>query len=229
MHDVLDHPRIDDEHVIDRYLAGRLPAEMEARFEEHLFGCGSCLAAVEAGEHLRRGLREVAAEAAAPPTSGLVAWWPRRPASRRPLLALAASLVLLVPLAMMWRAGDTTSTAPPTRLAEPLGGVPVIALGPVREAAAPTPIRVDRTMEMLLLSLELPAVTAATYRVTLVDGAGSEIWRGSGLEPNLYDALAVVVPADYLAPGIYRAMVDAEAPERDEAVQMTFRILDDSG
>ncbi|MEO1085859.1 MAG: zf-HC2 domain-containing protein, partial [Acidobacteriota bacterium] len=58
----MDHPQIDTEHVIDRYLAGRLPPEEEARFEEHLFACTECLEQVEAGEALRRGLQTAAAE-----------------------------------------------------------------------------------------------------------------------------------------------------------------------
>ena len=58
----MDHPRIEAEGIVDRYLAGRLSDEDEADFEEHLFACSACLAEVETGEQMRRGLREVAAE-----------------------------------------------------------------------------------------------------------------------------------------------------------------------
>ncbi len=62
MGEAMDHPRIDDERILDRYLSGRLSEADEALFEEHLFACSGCLEEAEAGEALRRGLQAVAAE-----------------------------------------------------------------------------------------------------------------------------------------------------------------------
>lgn len=60
----MEHPTIDQEQVLDHYLADQLEPEDEAAFEEHLFACADCLRQVQAGEELRRGLAEVAASEA---------------------------------------------------------------------------------------------------------------------------------------------------------------------
>ena len=61
----------------------------------------------------------------------------------------------------------------------------------------------------MLLSLELSAVTAAEYRVTIFDRSEQVVWRGEGLEPSLYDTLMIAVPSSFLSPGEYRATIES--------------------
>lgn len=249
----MEHPRIDDERVVDRYLAGRLLPEDETRFEEHLFVCGDCLEQVEAGEELRRGLRAVAAEDAAHAaafqqraravvkrqateglaTLGLVAWLrSRSPAARAGLGALALVFALL-PAVVLWQqvelgrlrdAGPKIATG---GLAAPAADFQVVSLGVVRDAGVDAvAIRPDPEKDAVLLSLELPPGTAPRYRVTLRDAAGEAIWTGDELEPNLYDTLFVALPSSYLAPGSYRIEVEALlASGTEPAGEMAFRVL----
>lgn len=227
----MEHPRIDDERILDRYLAGRLSEEDEALFEEHLFECADCLAEVQAGEELRRGLRAVAAEdaARATVTLGLLAWLRGlRPARLAGFTAVALAFVLLVS-ALLWQRSElhrarTLQTA--ASLTKPVGDFLVVSLGVTRGAGEAAEVRLDPEKEIVLLSLELQTVDAASYRVALRDAGGGVLWTGDGLEPNLYDTLLVALPSSFLAPGSYRITVEAHQEAGVEpAGEMAIRIL----
>jgi len=228
----MDHPRIDEEQILDRYLVGRLSAEEEALFEEHLFECADCLEKARWGEELRRGLHEVAAEESARAAARVTAWvgllaWLRR---RRPAqlgalallsLALVSALVLLPAIVLrqqvelrQLREEARSSAASTGELAQPMSGFLVVSLGVVRGAgSSEVELRPDPTKAAVLLSLELAAVDAGRYRVTLSDDTGSVLWRGEDLEPNLYDTLLVALPSSFLEPGRYRIAVENLAAE----------------
>jgi hypothetical protein len=236
MDEAMDHPRIDEERILDRYLSGRLSEADAALFEEHLFACSACLEQAEAGEALRRGLQAVAAEDATRAAVaqqvigvGLMAWLrTRSPVYRASFAALALAAVLL-PVALVWQQGalrqaraearaearqatELAAQGSPgkTGFAEPLGAFQVVSLGVVRDGdAVPVAIRPDPSKQAVLLSLELSDGVAARYRVTLRDGMGEALWRGDDLEPNLYETLLVALPSSYLKPGDYRITVEA--------------------
>ncbi len=223
----MDHPRIDEEQILDRYLVGRLSAEEEALFEEHLFECADCLEKVRWGEELRRGLRVVAAQeagqAAARATAfvGLLAWLRRRRPARLAGLALLGLTLVLALVALpaillrqrlelrQLREATQKASAPSGALTRPVSDLLVVSLGVVRGAGSgEVKLRLDSTKAAVLLSLELETVDAARYRVTLSDEAGHVLWRGEDLEPNLYDTLLVALPSTFLAPGRYRITVE---------------------
>ena len=230
----MEHPQIDHDRIVDRYLVGGLSSAEEARFEEHLFACADCLEKVEWGEELRRGLRAVAAEDAARATVslGLVAWLKsRRPVQLAGVVSLALAFVLL-PVLMVRQQAELSrlrAAAPPTTaggFVEPLGDFLVVSLGVVRDASDAVEIRLDPSRGAVLLSLELQTVGASSYRVTLSSTAGEVLWVGDGLEPTLYDTLLVVLPASYLAPGSYRISVeDMSTAGALPAGEMGFRVL----
>ncbi|MEM9556562.1 MAG: zf-HC2 domain-containing protein [Acidobacteriota bacterium] len=253
-HRAMVHPRIDDERVVDRYLAGRLDAEDTARFEEHLFACDACLAAVEAGEQLRRGLQAVAAEtmvaaetvlaaetvAAADSAHarglialGVLAWLRRRPG----MLAAVTLLVVLLPAALVWQQLELQrlrSAAERPAFDQPTADLQLVPLGVVRDAG-PTLLQIDAERPLVLLSLELPSTGARleTYRVELRGGASMDdlVWRAEGLEPTLYDSLLIALPARSLVPGDYRIVVGAETAaggDADEQV-LELRVVDSPG
>ncbi len=228
----MEHPRIDDERIVDRYLVGRLTPEEEALFEEHLFHCTACLEQVESGQELSRGLRAVAAEEAARAravtTLGLMARIRSRPV-RFAGLALAC---LLLPALLLWQrlqlnrlqgGGGPEVVA---GLIEPTGDLLVVALGVVRGTADAVELRLDPDREIVLLSLELQAVESARYRVILSDAGGAVLWRGDDLEPNLHDSLLLALPSSYLGPGSYRVTVIALPETGDHPTgEMEFRVL----
>lgn len=236
----MDHPHIDDEKIVDRYLAGRLAADDEARFEAHLFTCTACLEQVESGEDLRRGLQAVAAQDAAQATValGLMVWLRRRPVALAGLAALALALVLLPALLLrqqmvlrdaLRRAEASTQAAlrVPHGLTTPLADFLQVSLGAVRDDASEMEIRLDPGKEAVLLALELPLSSAARFRVSLYDNAGTQLWRGDDLTPNLYDTLLIVLPTSFLQPGDYRITVEAQAVADSQPVtEMRLRILE---
>lgn len=220
----MEHPRIDEEHVGDRYLAGELSDDDVEAFEEHLFECEACLEAVEWGEELRRGVRSVGANAdfvAGVDDDSI----PDQPVEIRPiskpwlaspagsaafgamaLALLALGFVTIRQNGELTRLRDLQPQAPPGVAAgfdEPTADFQVASLGVVRDGSA-TEIRLDPARSVVLLSLELPDVTAATYQVTLFDDAGQVVWQGAGLEPSLYDTLIVALPSSFLSRGSYR-------------------------
>ena len=58
----MEHPRIDDDLVAERYVVGRLGPAETAAFEEHFFDCARCLETVEHVRRFRDDLRSIADE-----------------------------------------------------------------------------------------------------------------------------------------------------------------------
>ncbi|MEM8963968.1 MAG: hypothetical protein AAGD38_20960 [Acidobacteriota bacterium] len=200
-------PRIDDEQIIDRYLAGQLSAEDEAAFEEHLFASQSSLEAVQYGESLRRGLEAVAEdERAVVATAGILVAL----RALRPWHVVAASLLLVAMLGVMTSQhlelrrlrAETVASG----LVEPVASFAVVSLGMTR-GSADSAVAIPRGERPLLLSLELRDVTARSYRVRLFDATDQLVWSADAVEPTLYDSLMIAVPATFLRSGSYRVEV----------------------
>ncbi|HEU0176595.1 MAG TPA: zf-HC2 domain-containing protein [Blastocatellia bacterium] len=62
----MEHSYIEDHHIADRYLSGKLSIKERMRFEEHFVDCAECLDWLQTIDDFRAGLRTVAAEEAAP-------------------------------------------------------------------------------------------------------------------------------------------------------------------
>jgi anti-sigma factor RsiW len=60
----MEHSYIEDHHIADRYLSGKLSIVERARFEEHFVDCPECLDRLQTIDDFRAGLRTVAAEEA---------------------------------------------------------------------------------------------------------------------------------------------------------------------
>jgi anti-sigma factor RsiW len=61
----MEHSYIEDHHIADRYLSGKLSIEERVRFEEHFVDCPECLDRLQTIDNFSAGLRTVAAEEAA--------------------------------------------------------------------------------------------------------------------------------------------------------------------
>ena len=59
---MMDHNYIEQEHIVDRYLMGKLSPSEADSFEEHYVSCKQCLDALEVAEIMQRGMKQVAAE-----------------------------------------------------------------------------------------------------------------------------------------------------------------------
>jgi hypothetical protein len=104
----MEHEHIENGHVADRYLQGKLTPEEADRFEEHYLSCQECLGRLERAERLQRGLKRAAAEdaarLAAVRQAGFFAALARLGRSRQAGLAVAALfIVLLLPAMLAYR------------------------------------------------------------------------------------------------------------------------------
>ncbi|MFL6194009.1 MAG: hypothetical protein ACJ75H_07550 [Thermoanaerobaculia bacterium] len=101
----MDHDYIDRNHVVDRYLMGRLSAEEADTFEEHYLSCQECLDRIDQAEALQRGLKRAVAEDAVRMAVARRAGLLSRLARSRGLgFALAGlAVVLLLPTLLTYR------------------------------------------------------------------------------------------------------------------------------
>ncbi len=104
----MDHEHIENDHLTDRYLQGRLTPGEADRFEEHYLSCQECLDRLDRAERLSRGFKRAAAEDAARLVAvrqaGFFAALARLGRSRQAGLAVAALfMVLLLPGILAWR------------------------------------------------------------------------------------------------------------------------------
>jgi putative zinc finger protein len=98
----MNHTYIDEQHVIDRYVRGTLPADEAARFEEHYLSCQDCLDQLDLAEAMKRGFQRAAGQDAARVVASrqlaLVAWLTRLSRSRQAaVLAMALLVAVLLP------------------------------------------------------------------------------------------------------------------------------------
>ena len=211
----LDHRVIDEQAIAERYVTGRLPADLVAAFEEHYLECADCVARVEEVERLQRGLARVAAQEVAKTAvaGGLLArvWRHRALRVITPVLLLA---VAIGPAA--WQQARVASleaeldTARATldATAAPQAGGKLVELSPLRgeSAGSEPPATVlglpFESTEPLVFVLDVPSLPDARgYRVDLHDEAGTVVWRSSvgPLDPR--GRLVLSLPADRMPTG----------------------------
>lgn len=100
----MTHQDVLDRDIVGEYVAGRLPADARAAFEKHFFGCDECFAALQATEHLRAGVRQLAATGELQvDASNVIPIGARVPASRTPVLPwLLAAAAVVFAVAGVW-------------------------------------------------------------------------------------------------------------------------------
>jgi methionine-rich copper-binding protein CopC len=87
---------------------------------------------------------------------------------------------------------------------------PIFSLGLVRgtEQTA-TRIELGRNPEWIVLSVELPAEEAPSYRAALVTNQGRTVWKGEGLKASADGTVAIALYSTLLEPGSYKLRLEA--------------------
>ncbi|MEM7585545.1 MAG: zf-HC2 domain-containing protein [Acidobacteriota bacterium] len=209
----MDHPQIDEQDVLERYLQGRLDRDDELAFEAHLLECEECFEQTRWADELGQGLRAAAAQdvVRAAASAGMLAWITSR--GRRWGGALAIALMLI---------SSGLYLRENARLREvmaPQINTPVFTLGSVRGSTV-SQVSLRESPEWIVLTMALPTVEHPSYRADLVDAAGKTVWRGDGLVPDAADRLVLSVYSTLLAPGEYELRVSGSEPD---AEPKTFR------
>jgi hypothetical protein len=225
----MDHAAIDDNHLVERYLMGRLAPEEAEAFEDHYLDCPQCLDRLELTKRLRRGLMEVATEEGtrAVRQLGILAWLARRSRSRQAALLVTAAVVLvLLPSGLLMHRLDRLREE---LAAEPEVNTPIILLSPVRsgpgEGPPATRIAMPPAPGWVVLVPELHRPAHDRYRATLLRGE-QELWRNDDLVANDFDQLVITVHSTLLAAGDYAVVVEG-LPSVGEPVpvaRFTFRV-----
>lgn len=221
----LDHEALAE--CVEWYVAGKLSAEEEARFEEHYLGCADCRRAVEDAERLHRGLATLAGEQVL-----------RQEIARRTLLATmvhglgrrggvflaTALLVAILPGVLLWQqAGRLDSQLDATRRElttvrrdleeerQPRINTPILALAPTRAGEQPLQrISLAAEPEWIVLAVELGDDAEEAYRASLTAADGTVVWESTGLVPSYRGTLTVSLHSSVLAPDDYRLSVVGE-------------------
>jgi hypothetical protein len=96
-----------------------------------------------------------------------------------------------------------------TRLTQPQVNTPIFSLGFLRgEDETANRVELGREPEWIVLSVELPAEKASSYRATLLK-AGKAFWSGKGLHPAAEGTVAITLYSSFLEPGRYRLRLQA--------------------
>lgn len=238
----MDHPQIEEQQIVDRYLAGRLDAAETEQFEEHYLSCQQCLGELELAEAFGDGIRLAAAEdalkTAVARRVGFAVWLAQ--AVRSPRGGLMAALVMVLvalPLAFSvyqrseLRARDAELAA----ARAPQANTVVLGLSAERGGPGEAPsvrLRLPEAPGWIVLSLDLERppldhTAFESYRVRLFDAEGSVLWTGETLKPNHLDALAVSLHTSFLAAGDYELRAEHLRAGNDPvpAGRFAFRVL----
>lgn len=181
-HEKMHHEEIDERKIIEHYVAGKLSAVDEARFEAHYLNCSTCIRAIEDTERLRRGLHGVAAEELAQTTA--VVTLLRFLKSRQGALVTAVALVLmLLPVGLARQEIGRLGTALDSLRQElteerrPRANTPILTLLPTRDDdPPPSPVSLREEPEWVVFAIPLGEEAAASYTAALSRGDGEVVW-----------------------------------------------------
>lgn len=198
----MDHSRIEDHNLIDRYVRGTLPGDERAEFEEHFVDCAACQEQIEAAKSLRLAVRESVAETR--PNSG----W------RWTAVAACACLGIALAASSMFLFERQSARSELASLRSSLDRAPVVfGLSLSRDASEPRAITIPAEPRWMVFLAEIDATRYSRYRAAIVGSRGEEIWRKDGIDANSPDSISVAVPSSALHAGTYTLVVAGKPPD----------------
>jgi len=227
---MMDHSEIERDDVVERYVAGKLTPDEEARFEEHYLDCPACIRAVEDAERLRRGLELVAAQELAARRTVLAAATALLRSRPGALLTGLVLVLALLPASLAWRQagrlGDELDAAR-NELADerrPRINTPVLTLEPFRAGEPPVQrISLTDEPEWIVVLVELGDAAEASYRATLVRSDGTSVWEADGLEPSYLGAVSLSLHSSSLPPGEHVLRLEGASDRHAFPLRVTRR------
>ena len=192
----MDHSRIEEHNLIDRYVRGTLPADERAEFEEHFVDCAACQEQIEAAKSLRLAVRESVTETRA--SSG----W------RWTAIAACACLGIALAASSMFLFERQSARSELASLRSSLDRAPVVfGLSLSRDPSEPRAVTIPAEPRWMVFLAEIDATRYSRYRAAVVGSQGEEIWRKDGIEANSPDSISVAVPSAALHPGAFTLVV----------------------
>lgn len=183
----MTHADIETQEIIDRYLLGKLPSELQEQFEQHFLACADCLEKLESS---RPALGLIAASRVSP-----------RP---RWFTAPAWGMAAMIALAVWVTAGRAPVPPAPAPAGVEAALEPVIELSTFRGGGPARGLRRDQTAGPFRLLLDLQSLdTYDCYSVEIASEQGAAVWSRGGLQPASDRALEVQVEGLPLEAGQY--------------------------
>jgi hypothetical protein len=198
----MDHSRIEEQNLIDRYVRGSLAAAECAEFEEHFVSCADCQEQIGIAKSLRLAVRESIAE-----TSVASRWrWTAIAACACLGVALAASSIFLFER----QSARNELASVRSSLERP----PVVfGLSLSRAASEPRDITLPGEPRWMVFLAEIDATRYSRYRASVISSRGEEIWSNDGIEANSPDSVGIAIPSTALHPGAYTLVVSGAQPD----------------
>lgn len=177
-----------DEQEIEKYSLGYISEEESSRFEEHLLVCESCQDRVSESDSYVSTMQSASARIRQAELRTQERRWVSRPI---PILAVAASVLFLMAVGLLWVNG------PISRNWVSVGPAFAVNLVATRgngiEARAPA----GRALALQLDLAGLPP--ESTFRLELVDAIGKRAWQGAVVSQDS----KAVTSVPQMAAGVY--------------------------
>jgi hypothetical protein len=209
----MDHREILQRNMADLYLAGELPAEESAQFEEHFFACPDCQRELEVAGSFRSGMRESGAR-------GVVTFWTRPRIAA--ISGIAAALLIGIPSLLLNQrqatqlrsandalASERTARQLDSKARNQLqSDVQMIWLDRSRSGGEETAATASAGAGWIVLSIPVPpGPPEGVWSIRLERASGGVVWQKDGLKPDRSAALSIVWPPGAVAAGDYRIEV----------------------
>jgi Putative zinc-finger len=219
----MEHLRIEEHKLIDRYVRGTMPAAERAEFEDHFVDCAECQEQIEIAKSFRQGVRESIAESAVGWSGSEQARERERHRSGWRWTAIAACVCLLIALAsstvfltQRQRARTELASVRSESVQQwlSLKRTPVVlGLSLSRDGAVQREITVPSEPRWVVFLAEIDATPFSRYRASVTDSRGQEIWMQDDIQPNSPDSISVAIPSDALRPGSYTLVMSGAQPD----------------
>lgn len=198
----MEHSKVEEQQIAERYVMGRLPEEEAARFEEHYLTCDECLDRLQLAERFHHALRSAAAEDTTRVTAmGFFASLARLAAWQRSLLVAVLLFAILIPTSQWIRlAGEHQTLSGPQEISTLLPLSPVRSASPQEEPAVQLTLTADNTRVVFALDATVAAETGPLH-IILLDPEGAVLWRSSATKPNATGQVLISLPSGDLVSG----------------------------
>ena len=221
---LMDHEEIDEQHIIERFVMGKLSPETEARFEEHFLTCEACVERLELAERFHAALRGVATEETTRVLgTGLLAALARWSGRQQGLVAAGLLVLALTPLGLWWTeraqfaAQQSQITSALAEAQGPRGLGALLVLDAERSAttsASSVQLTLDNTVERIALSFAPTETSSGPLTITLLDSQGNALWRGE-IETDPNGEVLLALPAKLLGSGDHEIRLEAKGSAKD--------------
>lgn len=202
----MDLKYIEANHVIERYLAGRLAPEQAEAFEVYCLEHPEVADELEYARVLKQNLqtelpkfRRGAAQTSPRASGSLLQWW------QSPIAALSAAAMVGILVFWNFTRSESGSTATEAGIVvSPVAG-PVISVGARRSANSPgvTTIGAMGAQGTVIVDLEIGVSDYSEYKVVFLGPDAETIWQSESVPINA-GAVRVAVDTRRLTAGVHR-------------------------